>query len=175
MIVGILGKRNHGKDTFADVLVKKGFVKLSFSDPLKQICKILFNLSEAQLHDPILKETIIETWNLTPRQIFQKVGTDLFRNHFDEKIWLKLLLEKLKTFPNKNIVIPDIRFQDELDMILSLQNSEEVRIFEVIRPNLITTKDSHITENNNLHYKFTKKIYNDSSLENFQTFIENMF
>ena len=174
MIVGIIGKKNHGKDTFADALVANGFVKLSFSDPLKKICQILFQLSDAQLHNTVEKETKVREWDMTPRQMFQKVGTDLFRNHFDDKIWLKLLFRKLKTLSDKNIVIPDIRFQDELDMILSLQNSEKVIIFEVIRPNLNITEDKHISENNKLHCEFIRRLYNDSTLENFQKSIEKI-
>ena len=49
--IGLLGQKGSGKDTLADYLVNnKGFVKYSFATPVKNISKILFNLSYEQLY-----------------------------------------------------------------------------------------------------------------------------
>ena len=47
MLIGFSGKKGSGKSYFADYLVNnKLFIKLSFASPLKEITKILFNLSD---------------------------------------------------------------------------------------------------------------------------------
>lgn len=53
MIFGISGKAGSGKDTVADLLVKEfGFVKVGLADPLKRICKEVFDFSDEQLWGP---------------------------------------------------------------------------------------------------------------------------
>jgi len=53
MIIGIAGNAGVGKDTVADHLVKNhGCVKVSLADPLKRICRDVFNFSEDQLWGP---------------------------------------------------------------------------------------------------------------------------
>jgi len=53
MIIGLCGVAGSGKDTVADFLVKNhGFVKVAFADPLKRICKDVFDFSDEQLWGP---------------------------------------------------------------------------------------------------------------------------
>lgn len=53
MIIGIMGKAGSGKDTTADFLKKEeNFVKISLADPLKRICKDVFDFSLEQLWGP---------------------------------------------------------------------------------------------------------------------------
>lgn len=50
MIIGISGKAGSGKDTLADILVRKhGFVKVALADPMKRFCMELFGFTEEQL------------------------------------------------------------------------------------------------------------------------------
>jgi len=47
MIIGVAGNAGSGKDTVADHLVKHhGFVKVALADPLKRICREVFDFSE---------------------------------------------------------------------------------------------------------------------------------
>ena len=135
MIVGLIGKKGHGKDTFADYLVEHyGFVKLSFAEPLKKVCKELFLLTDEQLYDPMEKEKVDERWGKSPRQLMQIIGTDILRKYYDEKIWVNLLLKKMEHYKKKNIVICDIRHPNELDLVMSFNNSENVKIFLLTPP-----------------------------------------
>lgn len=53
MIIGISGKAGSGKDTVADFLVKeRGLVKVALADPLKRICKDVFDFTDEQLWGP---------------------------------------------------------------------------------------------------------------------------
>lgn len=51
----------------------KLFIKLSFAS-LKEITKILFNLSDEDVKDPIKKELINPKFNASPRELMQWLG-----------------------------------------------------------------------------------------------------
>jgi len=53
MIIGLCGLAGSGKDTTADFLSKNhDFVKVALADPLKRICKDVFNFTDEQLWGP---------------------------------------------------------------------------------------------------------------------------
>lgn len=175
MIVGLIGKKGHGKDTFADYLVQHyDFVKLSFAEPLKKVCKELFLLTDEQLYDPMEKEKVDERWGKSPRQLMQIIGTDILRKYYDEKIWVNLLLKKMEHYKGKNIVICDIRHPNELDLVMSFNNSENVKIFRIERDNC-KVDDSHITENFVLQSENIETVKNNQSLETFYKNIDTLF
>jgi len=146
MLIGISGQKFHGKDTLADLLVLHyHFHKISFADPIKLICKTLFNFNHDQLYGN-LKETIDPIWNITPRSAFQFIGTDLFRNHMNELIpginqdfWIHCLLRNLN--PELHYVIPDVRFPNEAQAI----KDKGGFIIKIIRPSIISS-DTHESE-----------------------------
>jgi hypothetical protein len=121
MIIGIIGYKGSGKDVMADYLVQNfEFTKISVAEPIKNACRDLFLLTDEHFHDRVLKETKIPFWGLSPREILQKVGTDLFRHQFDDQFWVKILEQRLLSFRHnniENIVISDIRFQNEADVV----------------------------------------------------------
>lgn len=75
MLIGFSGKKGSSKSYFANYLVNnKLFIKLSFASPLKEITKILFNLSDEDVKDPIKKELINPKFNASPRELMQWLG-----------------------------------------------------------------------------------------------------
>jgi len=53
MIIGLSGLSGTGKDTVADILVKNfNFSKIGLSDPMKRICKDVFDFTDEQLWGP---------------------------------------------------------------------------------------------------------------------------
>lgn len=138
MIIGLSGIKGNGKDTVADYLVSKyHFQKLSFAYYLKKILKILFKFNEEQLNGK-LKQVKDEKWNITPRECMEFFGTTIFRQHIqqlissiDDNFWIKLMEQSIKNCKNKNIVISDIRFENEAIFIKSIGGV----IFNIIKPN----------------------------------------
>jgi hypothetical protein len=112
-IIGLTGYKGSGKDTAANFMWFLGYKRFAFADNLKKICEIAFGLSHAQLHGNA-KEIIDTRYNLTPRQIMQIVGTDLFKNRFPH-IWINAF--KNTYIPGKCYVITDVRFEDEAQCI----------------------------------------------------------
>ena len=167
--IGLLGNAGSGKDTLADYLVNdKEYIKYNFADPIKEISKIIFNLSDEQLY--CSKDIIDERWGLSPRIIFQRIGTefgqykiyDLFPELKDiipsRKLWLVLFDRFLEDNKDKNIVISDVRFNHEVEYLKKLN-------FNIIKININNNKnDTHISETEiNLIKDIDYTINNNSS------------
>lgn len=144
MLLGIAGPKGSGKDTFAERFrLYVPCVRRAFADPLKQVCKKMYLLSEEQLHDQVAKERVDERWGLSPRQIFQQFGTDYVRNQVDNKFWLKHFeLWYRQQQPGTNVVVPDVRFQNEVDLIHRLGG----KVVYIYRPFTQEIADTHISE-----------------------------
>ena len=138
MIIGVCGNKFSGKDTIANYLVDNyKYKRYAFADPLKDICRILFEFNEEQLYGN-KKEILDEFWEKTPREIFQMIGTDLFRNYLSQNFWVNVLERKIKD--KEMIVISDVRFENEAEMIRRLDGI----IIKVVRNNSII--DTHESE-----------------------------
>ena len=131
MLIGLMGTMGSGKSTCANYLINQyHFVEKTFADPLKKACKIIFLLDDQQIYGTQQqKEASDPRWfGCSSRTMLQFVGTDLFRQqlhkimpelgenifirHFE--LWYQqIIIEN----PDIKIVISDIRFQNELDIV----------------------------------------------------------
>jgi len=143
MILGIIGLINAGKSTVANILVEDyGFIKVSFADSLIDAVASIFGWDRQLLQGDteesrLWREQVDSYWSnvmqhpVTPRWVLQHIGTDVMRDHFYESIWVHSLMRKL-TDSNNNYVISDVRFLNEIDVIIS----QKGKIWEVQRPPL---------------------------------------
>ena len=121
MIIGITGKKGSGKDTVANVLQTSfGFEKMSFAKPIKDIVHNTFGIDKAILSgdngEREFRELPLPDWfHLSPRDMLQKIGMS-FRDELHKDIWVRVLENKIKD-TKKNIVISDVRFKNELELI----------------------------------------------------------
>lgn len=151
VIIGLVAPKGSGKTVVADKLCSKyNFVKFSVGDPLKHAIMHIFDLKQEQLWGN-QKEIIDSFWEVTPRELMQYIGTDIFRETFSKKypnigknIWVLSLEKKIQDeLPrNKNIVIDDIRFPNEMALIEKYNG----HIIKIHRPSL-SSNDEHISEN----------------------------
>lgn len=180
MLVGIVGKKRSGKDTFADYVIttsEKTYIKYSFADPLKEICKILFLFNDEQLYGND-KEVIDSRWGVSPRKVLQIVGTDLFRNtlpttcedlsYIKDNFWIKQFNNWYESNKHKNIIIPDIRFQNEIDII----KENNGIIIHIINDN-VNMNDTHSSETNELS-GFDIEVSNNETLNDYYHKINNI-
>ena len=172
MLIGFSGKKGSGKSYFANYLVNnKLFIKLSFASPLKEITKILFNLSDEDVKDPIKKELINPKFNASPRELMQWLGTDIMREEFNKKfnysgsIWIDNVKDRVKTLldNNKDVVIDDVRFQNEADMIHSL-GGIVINLRNDLDNTLNNSTSTHSSENQKLTFNY--EFVNDKSYSN---------
>ena len=138
-VIGICGKKRAGKDTVGEI-IQKNINHYSciyhMAKPLKESVKILYDLNYEQLHG-FSKDIIDDRWGLSPRQIMQKFGTDILRNQIDKDFFIIHLDHFLKVKNSKNnmnhtevdaIIVPDIRFQNEIDYIKNKWNGKIIRV-----------------------------------------------
>jgi hypothetical protein len=149
IIIGVGYKKGVGKDTVANRLVDAyGFTRISFADPLKEACRIIFHFTNAQLYGD-QKEVLDPRWNKTPREVLQLAGTEAFRNVIDQNVWIKSLQYKIENQIAKTptqqlkIVIPDVRFPNEAEAIRSMPGG---LLWKVNRNTPITEFSSHVSE-----------------------------
>lgn len=181
-IIGITGLKYNGKDTIANYLsTKYKYTHIAFADSLKNACSVLFGFNYEQLHG-YLKETPDPYWfGLTPRQILQFVGTELFRNNmhklnenFHDNFWLLCTEKKIQGLLQNDkdicIVISDVRFPNECNMIKKMNGI----IIRVDRSNVNNTIDLHPSETliQTLHADF--EIKNNGSIDDLYKIIDNI-
>ena len=128
-IIAITGLKGSGKDTTADYILNKeqGWEKDSYAGILKDIASILFGWDRKMLAgetplDRDKREASDLYWSkklgydVTPRNMLQRLGTEVFRQHLHPNIWVDALERKIKDH-DKNIIITDCRFKNEIDML----------------------------------------------------------
>lgn len=193
MIIGICGLIGCGKGTVGDILVENyGFTKLSFADKLKDGVATVFNWDRAMLEGDTVesrewRETQDDFWTretgrtITPRLVLQEFGTDCMRHGFDDGIWVSLVKQELVKYPNKNFVIPDVRFPNEANMIKSIhgevwrvrrgQDPVWMRMYQDIG---VEPKDVHESEWRWANVDFNNIIYNDLGIDELKSQVKGL-
>ncbi len=114
-ILGISGKRGAGKTALALHLAKRyGFVRVSFAEDIRRICRMMFPLTEADLTDPKRKEAPWADYDWSPRDFMLHLGE--FMRFHDKDYWLRVALAKC-TDGKKVYVFDDLRFLNEADAL----------------------------------------------------------
>lgn len=171
LVISFSGEAGVGKNTaatmFKELMVEKvGYdpdeiIHLSFASALKDICAMLFGwdrqrldddltYKESSLLDPNISPQIdpyCNVYNLTRREMMQKIGTDAFRNSIDNQFWIKLMQIRIKSGWYRNAKIgmfTDTRFMNEFSL---LNNKLHGFFVEVSSDRHTTTdKNSHASE-----------------------------
>jgi dephospho-CoA kinase len=99
MIVGITGPIASGKSVLAELLVEKGFVRLTLSEEVRE---------EARKQGLPIERTVL-----------QNIGNEM-RERYGNGFWAKRLLEKVE--PGKNYVIEGIRNPGEVEELRKYRN-----------------------------------------------------
>jgi hypothetical protein len=139
-LLGICGGIGHGKDTAADFLVEAAdYTKLSMAHPLKEAVSSLFDVPARFLYgtqeDKSQPIPNLPSW--TGRSLLEYFGTDVCRK-VDPNIWIRLMLQEVKATYG-HVVIPDVRFQNECDMIHQLGG----QVIKVVRTGHPETGTEH--------------------------------
>lgn len=193
MIIGVCGLIGSGKGTVGDILADDyGFVKISFADKLKDIVSTMFDwerdlLEGATDHSRQWRETIDDFWSkelgktITPRLILQLFGTEVMRQGFHNDIWVISVKKQILDNPNKNYVICDVRFPNEISMIQELsgevwwvRRGQLPDWFVDYRSNNIIPHNVHPSEWQWARSRFDQEIRNEQSLEDLRSLVKDL-
>ena len=145
-IIGFCGRCRSGKTELAKICEKKGYEKLYFALPLKQLCAEILNITINELNEKknnnakinlIIEKDICNTLSIKTniplkvteelcygkhidniRNMLQFIGTDYIRRY--NKDWhVNKIREMIDE--NTNYVIDDVRFPNEKKMIEDLR------------------------------------------------------
>ncbi len=146
MIVALHGRPGSGKTHIAKQLEKYGFVRLSFAEPLKQIGMIL-GFTEKEMYDD--KTCVNKLWGITGREFLRKFGTEIGQDSINQhlpkmrNLWTRLLEKKMIALiaQHKNVVIDDLRFSWEFDMLRKyISYNIYVRAYGTLHSNHLSDK-----------------------------------
>lgn len=140
LIIGITGRKRAGKDSVALVLKTMGFAVDSFAAPIRHmVCEMLgwgpLDLEQRK------EEPLDFLGGVTAREIMQKIGTECGRRMIHPDLWLILLQRRLSKRQHENVVVPDVRFDNEANAIIAAGGF----VIEVKRPST-ETADAHVSE-----------------------------
>lgn len=121
VIIGISGKIGSGKDTVAQYIIDNmqlfKFQQKSFAYNLKHISAIISGKSVDSMFTQEGKNVKLPMYNdISVGELQQIIGTDLFREEFDEDVWIKSLFASYDK-ANDNWVVSDVRFENEAETI----------------------------------------------------------
>lgn len=138
-LIGIHGHAGVGKDTVADY-IREQFTDVyveHFARPLKEAASIAFNIPLEHFYQREVKEVVNPFWNVSPRQIAQFVGTEMFREKLGDllgsersrEFWLRRLHGRVsgelitdrdgEYTSGDTVIVPDVRFQNEYDWVIA--------------------------------------------------------
>lgn len=171
-LVLISGKAESGKDTVAKIIESKVSNKFAvaiphIADKVKSIAKEDFG------------------WNGIKdgkgRALLQLIGDG--GRQYNPNIWINHFLEFLNNFKENNtlVLIPDVRYKNEVIKLVEWGNEKEIQVFKVRveRPNYTNKlteeqrKNSSETDLDNCGF-WDFKVINDSTLENLDKTVDKM-
>lgn len=152
MIIALTGHQQAGKDTAANYLVYEyDYTHIKFAGRLKQISAMMFGWTDDYVNGP-LKDRIDPKWGISPRQFQQFLGDVMksrylgkFCPEFDringDSFWVRVVEEQLVSIQNDDIVVSDLRFPQEYDML----RRYGATIVRIVRPGF-ENHDKHWSE-----------------------------
>lgn len=165
MIYGIVGKKGHGKDTFAKFVqeANPNFRVTHFAKSLKEMVGRVFGLNHDQLYNqdfkevpfsqPITMDSYLEQMRkesslpllaagkvaTNPREVLQFFGTEYVRRVQDD-FWIQMLVQEVHEM--NQVLIPDTRFLNEAKALKRIG----AHVIKIVRTDLPKSADTHRSE-----------------------------
>ena len=174
MIIGLVGFIGSGKGTVGDILVRDHqYTKFAFADALKDAVATIFMWPRGLLEGDsnasrAFRERVDPWWSMklgyevTPRLILQKFGTEACRNGIADNIWIAALEKRMQGY--EDVVISDVRFPNEINFVRSV-GGVIVRVRRGEDPSHEEISKMHISETAWNAFPPDYTIHNDKDIE----------
>lgn len=180
-LLGLMGKKRTGKDTFANVLVEKhGFTRVALADPLREAALALdpivgtFPLNieglvrerQWRLSDVIGELGWEKAKDYVPevRRTLQRLGTESIRA-LDDEFWIRTAFKRIDDLREAGtpVVVTDVRYPNEADAIRDAGGY----LARIVR-DLPDDGDEHPSEKSLDEYRENLRIPNNGSKSDFE-------
>ncbi|GAA0627410.1 hypothetical protein HPO96_37035 [Kribbella sandramycini] len=179
-IIGVLGKKRHGKDTFAARLCNEhGFTRFAFADMLREAALKLdplvmveadeyHHFSGWAFREPLLFRLSYVVRDLgwekakelrEVRRTLQHMGVGV--RDLDEDFWVRAVMRQVEAHDGP-VVITDVRFPNEAYAVV---NHWRGRTLRVVNPRIETPDVEHISEIALDDYTPDHTVFNDGTIE----------
>lgn len=178
-LVGLIGKKRVGKDTFAAVLVEEfGFARVAFADPLKEMALTIDPMIDEMAGGIRFLSSEVEAdgWEFVKdnypeaRRFLQRLGDGV--RQFDPEFWVRAGMEQVyRTRGSRSlqmwqhvdnptpVVITDVRYPNEADTIREAGGI----LVRIVRPG-VDDGDTHASETALDGYDVAAIVENDGDL-----------
>lgn len=161
-LIGLVGRKRSGKDTFAAGLVERGYTRVAFADPLREMVEEINPIVGAYAYydteldveaAPVRLSVALRDnggweglkdsrYGDEARRLLQQSGQAVRRR--DPKFWLSAGLAEatgalMEGAPG--VVITDVRYRNEADAV----HTDGGILVRIVRPDLVST-DTHPSE-----------------------------
>lgn len=148
-VIAIAGLKGSGKNTAADLIIdlykdKLNFETIAFADPIRKEVERIFKLDGSnKQYDSFKRSTMsfgigfIGNSTIYARRAVREIG--MLMRSYDEDQFVRYVNEKIQSDKAKVWIITDLRFQNELDFLKSINAY-------IIKVDREVVKDDHITE-----------------------------
>jgi len=173
ILIGVSGRKRHGKDTFAARLVEHhGFTRVAFADPMRQMALAL---------DPIISEgwrlsALVEAFgweeakaNPEVRRTLQRLGTEAGRGVLGDGIWVDTAMRHARKLGGR-VAFTDCRFPNEADAIRDAGG----QVIRVNRPAFPDDGDPHPSETALDRYPFDDLVLNDGTVDDLHAIADSI-
>jgi len=135
-----------GKSLAANVLARTSHRMMSFAEPIKRMGAEFFVSLGYEKDEAVAlvwahKERVVPEINATPRHVLQTLGTQWGRDCISQSIWLDCMKYRIEKEKSYGVVIDDVRFLNEAEMIKNMGGE----MWKIIRPSVVN-KETHISE-----------------------------
>jgi hypothetical protein len=183
MIFGMVGFIGSGKGTVSDIFAREyHYRKFAFADSLKDAVASIFLWPRGLLEGDSetsrnFREQVDPWWSkkfgyeVTPRLILQKFGTEACRNNISDNIWITALEKRIQGY--QDVVVTDVRFPNEIDFIRSVGG----KIIWVKRGSLPTEEElskMHISETAWFNQEVDHVIHNEGTINDLRENVKNV-
>jgi hypothetical protein len=122
-LIGLVGYAGAGKDAAAAGLVAKGWERVAFADPLREMALAIDPMipCHASASSHLSGYVAAVGWHNAKqhpevRRLLQAIGTEAVRNVIGQDTWVNLARKKICD-STRSIVVTDVRFENEAAMI----------------------------------------------------------
>lgn len=160
-----------GKTEVARLLAEQhGFTVVKLAKTLKSMVTVMLHdlgIPLGELHRYIegdLKEVVIPQLGVSPRYLFQTLGTEWGRQLVHKKVWTTIAVARCKAELDRgrDVVVDDMRFPNEFEALHEEAGGTMVRI---TRPGIVVVSGGHPSEGLLDDTKFDYELVNDGTLE----------